>query len=750
MVYKGIYDRTIYYNPLSRHSIISIKTNDPNIPSEARSSYKYKDHLMRFTATGFNLPQSNTVILSLEGEWTKDEKYGYQLQVERCRESIPPTIDGVRAYLASGLLKGIGEKTADAIVAQFGIRALTVLEETPERFLEVKGITEERLMEIRNSYMESRVLRELIALLSPFQANITTAIKIHQHLGEKSVFIIKHNPFELCRFPGFAFKKVDSIAKDIGFPPDYPSRISGATFCMLDKKCRENGHLYLPKEELCKEVLKLLNVGIQLKQRVKLESVEVNLQKMILSGDVVLFKNYIYPKRFFLMEDDAARRIARILVKDTQPVNVAPILTKIKFPISEKQQKAVETAFQHTLSIITGPPGSGKTTVLKAVIEIFQFLYPEGKILLTSPTGRASRRMSEATGYEGAKTLHNALGLLGGADEDAHGDVLEADLIIVDESSMADMRLSARLFAQLKPGARLILVGDPDQLPSVGPGDVFRELIDCALIPVTVLNEIFRQSKDSNIAQNGQLINEGNTDLFYGNDFLFIDCENQSQAAETIQKLYMEEVSRAGIENVQILSPFRQNGEASADRLNRAIREEVNPCVPEVPELRVGSKTFRINDRVMYTQNTKDISNGDVGFIISFNPATETDPATVTVDFNGRRINCSLSAMEGFKLAYAMTVHKSMGSEYDSVIIPILVDHMRMLYRNLVHTAVSRAKKQIYLVGEQDILNIAIRRNKVGERNTALGIRVAQYVKSFTLQASFTQSVNSEQLKMTG
>lgn len=754
MVYRGVYERTVYYNPLSRYSIISIKTNDTNIPKEARSSYQYKDHLIHFIATGFNLPQSDTVILSLEGEWIKDEKYGCQLQVEHCQENIPPTLSGVRAYLTSGRLKGVGEKTAVAIIAQFGVRALDVLEKTPERFLEIRGITEERLSEIRNSYMESRVLRNLIALLSPFQTSAATAMKIQRHLGADSVSIINNNPFELCRFPGFGFKKVDAIAKGIGCPPDDPTRVFGAIFCMLDKKCQEKGHLFLSRDELCKEALKLLNVGINPKLRVTFESVEVNLQKMILGGDVVLYKNYIYPKKYFILEDETARRIAQILVNDNRQVNIAPILAKIKLPMSEKQQNAAQMVFQHRLSIITGPPGSGKTTVLQAVIEIFQFIAPEGKILLTSPTGRASRRMSEATGYDGAKTLHSALGFVVNTDDDDdenfYSDVMEADLIIVDETSMADMWLSAQLFSKLKPGARLVLVGDADQLPSVGPGDVFRELVDCGHIPVTVLNEIFRQSKDSNIAQNSYLINAGNAALSYGDDFIFVDCEDQAQAAKTIQRIYTSEISRVGIENVQILSPFRQNGNASADKLNSVIREEVNPCVPEAPKLRVGSKTFRINDKVMYTQNTKDISNGDVGFIVSFNQATESDQVTVTVDFNGRHVNCSVSTMEGFKLAYAMTVHKAMGSEYDTVIMPILVDHMRMLYRNLVHTAVSRAKKKIYLVGERDILEIAIRRCKIGDRNTALGLRIAQYVKSLSLQAMFTHNADSEQLKMTG
>ena len=758
MGYRCIYDQTVFYNPLNRFSIIRVKTDDTSVPEGARDTYKYKDHLIRFTATGYDLPQSDAVSLELTGEWVKDDKHGPQLQVEHCREIIPPTLGGVRGYLASGLIKGIGDKTAQAIVDRFGVKALEVLEQSPEQLLEIKGITEERLEEIKASYAESHVLRDLMTFLAPFQVSPGTAMKIHQSLGANSLSILQDSPFVLCRFSGFGFKRIDEIAQKAGGRVDAPDRIRGALLYMLDKKCKEKGHLFLEKTELCKAAIRLLNAGVKEKTlRVKSEAMDEQVQDMVLRGNVMAYRDSIYSRRSFVLEDETARRIAVMLAEEHAAIDITQLLAQVcrehSLRLSEKQKTAVETAFQYDLSIITGSPGTGKTTVLKAVLEVWKLLNPEGKILLTAPTGRASRRMSESTGFDGAKTLHSALGLMGGDDDSEYedGDVLDAELVVVDETSMADMWLTAQLFSRLKPGAKLILVGDADQLPSVGPGNVFRELIACGLIPVTVLDEIFRQAKDSLIAYNAKFINENKTSLYYGNDFIFIDSDNEKETAEIIQQIYLEEVCQRSIEQVQILSPYRSDGEASAEKLGFAIREELNPCVPEIPELRVGPKTFRIGDRVMQTQNKGNISNGDLGFIRSFNHATADQEATVTIEFSdARTVKYELSKMGSIKLAYAMTVHKAMGSEYDTVIMPVLAKHMVLLYRNLVYTAITRAKRRIFLVGEKDILFMAIHRCRIDDRNTMLGARIVQYAKSLSLQARLKSPTNVEQMKLTG
>lgn len=367
MSYKGTYDKTIFYDPESRFSIISVKTDDVNVPASARNSYIYRDHLIRFTATGFALPQSDAVEMELEGEWVKDEKHGYQLQVEKCREIVPRTVVGVKGYLASGLLRGIGSATAEEIVNRFGVAALDILERDPDQLLEIRGITRERLEEIKDSYAETHALRDLMTFLSPFEVTAKTAIKIQQTLGSDSVSIVKREPFELCRFPGFGFKKVDGIAQKLGLRPDDPARIMGALQVSLQRRCEEKGHLFIPADDLCKEARKLLNSGLPPRApRLKNEDVLPHLQTLILRGEVVSYKDAIYSRRYFALEDDTAHRIAEILmdneVEEHLDGPVDTVTREIGVTLSDKQVDAVKMALRHRLSIITGSPGTGKTT----------------------------------------------------------------------------------------------------------------------------------------------------------------------------------------------------------------------------------------------------------------------------------------------------------------------------------------------------------------------------------------------------
>ncbi|MBP1736756.1 MAG: helicase, RecD/TraA family [Oscillospiraceae bacterium] len=737
MSYIGIYDKTIFFNPVSKYCVLVIKTDDKNIPPNARSTYRHTDHLIRFTAVGYDLPRTDAVKLELDGEWKTDDKYGCQLQVEQWKEIIPPTRDGVYGYLSSGLLKGIGEKTAAAIVDRFGVEALDILENQPERLLEIKGITEDRLKDIKASYAESRMLRDIMTLLSPFQLTPKAAQKIYEHFGPTSLDILKESPFALCQVPGFGFKRIDAIVRKTDRPLNDPMRIRGAIFYALDDSKSKEGHLYLEHEALMKSAFTLLNEKILLPQmRVRHQEIEDELKNMFLCGDVVSERENVYLPRAYELEDETARRISWILMEEPPKISITRTLEEIKrqlgIILSKKQEEAVEMVFLHNLSIITGSPGTGKTTVLKTVLEVYRKLYDTGKILLAAPTGRASRRMAESTGFSQAQTLHSALGLLG---EDAENSFqkrkgpLDADLLIVDEFSMSDMWLTKQLFSKIKPGAKILLVGDADQLPSVGAGNVFRELICCGLIPVTVLDEIFRQTKDSLIAHNAKFINEAKTSLYYGNDFVFIKCKTQPEAAAAIQRIYFDEIAKSSIEQVQILSAFRSDGEASAEKLNEVIRERVNPAAEDVAELKAGLRLFRVNDRVMQTKNKGEISNGDVGFIRKIcRDASGND--RVLIEFtDDRAVEYGAEDMGTIELAYAMTVHKAMGSEYETVIVPILSAHTILLYRNLVYTAITRAKRRVFLVGQKDVLFMAIHRTKIDKRNTLLGQRIALYHK---------------------
>lgn len=741
MAYIGTYDGKIFYNESNKFCVVNIKTSDNNIPLEARSTRKYKDHLIRFTAVGYEIPLTDTVELELEGEWVKG-KYGLQLQVGKWQEIVPKTVEGVQGYLASGLIKGIGEKTAADIVAKFGVNTLDILDHHPEKLLEVRGITENKLEDIKVSYAESRMLRDLMTLLAPFKLTPKTALRIYQHFGPSSVEILKKSPFELCQISGFGFLRVDAIVRKTDNRPHDPMRIKGAIHYALDDAKGKKGHLFLQRETLAKEALKLLNKTIPVPEmRLQLSEVESVLQDMILNGSVVSAKDDIYHPKVFAQEDETARKIATLLVDQTEKVDITDILEQTKIQVkqmlSPKQEIAVRQAFQYNLSIITGSPGTGKTTVLKMILEVYKKLYPKKDIILMAPTGRASRRMAESTGFDEAKTIHSCLGLVSEEDDNGRSEkagTLDAGLIIVDEFSMVDMWLAKQFFSRIQPGTKVVLVGDPDQLPSVGAGNVFKEMIQCGIIPVTVLDEIFRQAKDSLIAYNAKFINEGNTKLYYGNDFLLINGETQEEVAEAIMECYCQEISQNSIEKVQILSPFRSEGDASSDQLNLNLREMVNPFQCEEDEIRIGGKSFRVGDRIMQTHNTKKVSNGDLGFI-RYIKDTE-DGKKIGMDFGpNRQFEYSLEEMSNIDLAYATTIHKAMGSEYDIVLMPLVKAHSILLYRNLLYTGITRAKKKIILFGQKAVLFMAIHKTEASKRNSHLGERIRMYYKALAKTA---------------
>ena len=739
MGYRGKFDKAIFQDPTSGYCIFSIKSTDTGIPPEARSQYKFRDHMIRFTACGYGLPQTDAVEIMLEGEW-ESNKYGLQLTVEHWEEIIPPTTEGIKAYLASGLIKGIGPKIAEDIVNQFGMDTLTVIEQTPDRLLEIRGITENGLEAIKNSYTESRAVRNLVSYLAPLKVTATTALRIHQVLGANSLSIIRRSPFELCRIPGFGFVRVDDIARKTGCNPNDPMRIQGALFFVLDENRNKNGHLFLSAEDLCNEALALLNAKLLLPSlKLKPEDVSDEMYNVVERGDLTVSGDAVYLPRNYEAEESVALRVAEMLTDSKKAVDISAELEMVKrefgLKLSPKQEEAVKVAFRYDVSIITGSPGTGKTTVLKTVIEVFKKLHRNGKVLLTAPTGRASRRMAESTGFDEAKTLHSALGLVTSDDDMDYingSENIDANLIVIDEFSMVDMWLASKLFAKIEDGTKVLFVGDADQLPSVGAGNVFREFIGCGLIPVTVLNQIFRQSDDSLIPVNAKFINENRSSLYYGNDFVFVECNTQQEASALIQDLYYQAISTKGIENVQILSPYREDGDASAMKLNELIRETINPSSNETDEIKVGSKIFRVNDRVMQTRNKNGISNGDVGFVRSI--THDGSKSTVTIEFTGlRSVEYNLSDLGTIELAYAMTIHKAMGSEYDTVIVPMLSAHTILLNRNLVYTAITRAKHQVYLVGQKAMLHRAVHKNKIDKRNTMLAERITrQYEKLHT------------------
>ncbi len=718
------YERTIFENHESGFCISTFITGDKTVPQGARNT-RINDGKIRFTATGYRLPATDAIDVMLSGRWEQN-KYGLQLSVESFTEIIPQTTKGITAYLSSGLIKGIGEKTAKSIVSTFGIKTLEVFDETPEKLTQIKGISEKKLDKIIASYNQSKSVREIVSYLAPFGVSMSKINKIRTTFGDDALRVVKEDPFMLCTISGFGFKTVDSIARKVKYSPNAPMRIRGAALYILDE-AEMSGHLFLPSEEYKSKVHTLLCDGFD-SEVVSMSEVVNELRRMITAELICIDNKNVYHPRALKAERDTADAINSLL---SNKLNYSADIEK-EIEISEKelsitlstaQRKSVKMCFEHSVSIITGGPGTGKTTVLKVVLDIYKKIR-NGEILLTAPTGRAARRMAESTGHVGAKTLHSALMLTNEDDTYNNTDDLTEDFIIIDEVSMVDMHLAKQFFTRLGKKAHVLLVGDADQLPSVGAGNVFRELMRSGLVPFTMLDAVFRQTKGSRIAMNAHKINNNETDLLYGTDFHLISSDNENEAATAVIQAYSKEVVANGVDNVQILAPFRSRGETSVKSLNDVLRELINPQDTGKPEFKVGNRVFRLGDRVLQTKNKGEISNGDVGFVKHIELSEDND-SSMTVEFSDSRCaEYSAEDTDRLEHSYAMTIHKSQGSEYKTVIIPILTSQFIMLRRNLIYTAITRAKEKVILVGQKKALFMAIHKNDIDKRNTMLAERI--------------------------
>ena len=732
---KCTFERRIFYNPQNGFIVISVRTTDERVPIRARTSYEDPDGYIRFTAVGYHLPQTNQILLELTGEWKFNKRFEqFQLQVTSFEEQVPRTQTGVQAYLSSGLLKGIGEKIAAAIVERFGTDALSVIETDPKRLLEIPGITPTKLQEILESYNQHYEMRNLMMTLGPYHITPTTVFKIQQFFGGEALQVVTERPYELTRIPGFGFLRVDEIARKTGCAANSPARIRAALLYCLAAQ-HEKGHLYLKTNDLRSFSLRLLN---HTTQAVTEREISDELCASILAGKVVSCGEAIYLAQDFAMEDETARHIASLIGSSGANLLLSQVIqntaSDLGISLSTKQQEAVEMVFHNNLSMITGSPGTGKTTVLKVLIHAYRKLFKNAQILLAAPTGKASGRMEASTGCSDAKTLHSLLKLGIEAEEGNYrgNGAVTADLLIVDEFTLADMWLSSVLFSRVTPGTRILLVGDADQLPSVGAGNVFQEMIGSGVIPVTRLHEVFRQAAGSPIIRNAVAIREKRVGLDYGDDFRMAECQTQSDAAVLIEENYLKAVAQSGVENVQVLTPKREDGDVSSVNLNARIREIINPSSATIPEIMIGDRIFRQNDRVIQTRNEKigdekiNVFNGDIGFIrrIETVPGKE---AIITIEFSGSRMaRYTEKDMQSIQTAYAITIHKFMGSECDTIIVPVLMAHSFFLNRNLIYTAVTRAKRKVILVGQKKALAIAIKTDG-NKRNTMLGGRIRQY-----------------------
>ncbi len=718
--------RPIFQNKETGYCIFCYFTEDNSVPVTARSSY-YKDDGIQFTAVGSNLPDTDTIEVELEGRWVKNN-HGTQFEVDSYKEILPRTKEGIKGYLSSGMIKGIGPKTAEVIVEKYGLKTFDVFDHYPDSLLSIKGITESKLKIIMASYHGSQVMRDLAAYLTPFNVTPRKIQKIYESFGERALDTIKNHPFELCKISGFGFLTVDEIAKANKGKLNDPMRIEGCIYYCFEKNDQE-GHLYQDKKMFQERVYEQLNEGYIHEVVSELEVYHV-LCKLVKERQLYYENRALYPAKYYEYETGAAEEIASLLIQKSEPVlNVEFLISEaqkdLSITLSAKQEEAVKKAFSNLVSIITGGPGTGKTTVQKVLLYINEKL--GGKtVLLTAPTGRASRRMAESTGRNDAATMHSVLGLNHSEECEAIDEILEMDFIIADEFSMSDMRLSYEFFRHIKKGARLILIGDMNQLPSVGPGNVFRELIMCGVIPVTTLDMVFRQAENSRIAINAYRIQENNAKFEYGKEFDFYKANSTEHAAQIVEKVYRESVRQYGADAVQVLTPFRKRGEVSVDALNELLRDIVNPAKDGKKEIRYGKRKFRVGDRILHNQNRDRISNGDMGYVADIY-TNEDNVQVARLEFSeGRTVEYSSDDLELIEHALATTVHKSQGSEYPVVILPWVPMFYKMLRREILYTAITRAKVKVVIVGSKQSIYKAVHDTGSDKRNTKLGERVVK------------------------
>ena len=658
-------------------------------------------------------------VLLIEGEWKNHPKYGTQFLAQKWEETMPATAYGIEKYLGSGLIKGVGAVYAKKIVQKFGTNTIAIIEDSPERLAEVDGIGEKRIQRISESWERQKEIKNIMIFLQNYDISTSYAVKIYKHYGNDSIETVKKNPYQLADdIWGIGFKTADKIAFKLGFEKDNPERCRSGILYTLNQLADE-GHVYAEKEQLLKKCQELLEVDISI--------VENALNATVSRNDLIIENDAIYLPAFYYAECGVAEKLLELTESDTIlnnqiQVNISALQQKLNIQYDDIQAQGIQQAVSSKVMILTGGPGTGKTTTTLGIIEALKSL--DNKILLAAPTGRAAKRMTEATGME-AKTIHR---LLEFSPEKGYQrnkeNTLDGDVLIVDESSMIDIVLMYSLLKAIPLHMKLILVGDIDQLPSVGAGNVLRDIIDSQRFPVIRLIRIFRQAQSSQIIMNAHRINHGqypNLRNQLGTDFFFIECEEPEQAASQIVGLVQSRLPKychVNPTDIQVLTPM-QKGVIGAANLNQLLQQNLNPSQTWLTH---GSRTYRLHDKVMQIKNNydKDVFNGDIGTIFDIN----TIDKELTVQFENRFVTYDSSDLDELVLAYAITIHKSQGSEYPIVVMPIMMTHFIMLQRNLIYTGITRAKKMLVLVGTKKAVSYAVHHVTVTKRNTKLKERL--------------------------
>ncbi len=733
----GVIERITYYNPENGYSVLRFR---PDMSARNEIAGLNLEGLM--TVVG-NLPAlSPGEHVQLEGEYITHTQYGIQFQAKMCEKELPVTTVGIERYLGSGMIKGIGPSLAKRIVDYFKEDTIRIIEDDPNQLLDVPGIGPDRTEKIINTWEEQRQVKEIMLFLHDHQVNSNLAVKIIRTYGDQAIEVIKNNPYRLEQdVHGVGFKKADKIAQNLGLSKDHPSRIEAGVFYALNQMVNE-GHVYSPKNMLVESVINLLEVDKSLvdpaikrltsQGRIISERIHVSKTGSIKHPSIPESKisnrdDLIYLKSYYYAETSVADRIRELICHPITPRQGS--LFGDSNELSTDQVRALETAINHPVSILTGGPGTGKTTCLKALIHTLEDL--SVRYALASPTGRAAKRLSEAT-ERPASTIHRLLGYSPAAGfqfNDKH--FLNIRFLIVDEASMLDLLLAYHLLNALKPGSQVLFVGDVDQLPSVGAGDVLRDIIDCGKVPVSRLSTIYRQLEDSQIVLNAHHINQGQMPAFSKTaqgDFFLFPADKAEKAADWIVNLVQvripDQFDMDPVKDIQVLSPLYR-GAAGVDILNKRLQEKLNPPSDRKPEKQVFDRVFRVGDKVMQIRNNydKDVYNGDIGFVKGINNIDQSISVSMADD---RTVLYDFSEVDELILAYAISVHKSQGSEFPVVVIPVLTQHYIMLQRNLLYTAITRASRCCVLVGNRKALRIAINNNQIAKRFTMLWARIQE------------------------
>lgn len=693
--------------------------NQENGWSVMKVKVKGYDNLVTLTGSLLDVPVGS--VLLVDGDWRVDPKYGQQFVAQSWTEVMPATLYGIEKYLGSGLVKGIGPAYARAIVSRFGLETIDVIENDIERLLEVPRLGKKRMEKIRESWEKQKDIKEVMVFLQGHGVSTAFAAKIYRKYEKESIAKVKENPYQLADdIWGIGFKTADGIASKMGYEKNDPRRCRSGILYTLNELAEE-GHVYAEPEQLVEAAVKLLEA--------EEAPVRQALTTMMEAKDVIADNDVIYLPPFYYAENGSAKRLQSLL-SDNSPLN-SDVAAEPEAEYGAKsggivydevQQAAIQKALDSKVMVLTGGPGTGKTTTTQGIIAAFKARHMS--ILLAAPTGRAAKRMTEATGME-AKTIHRLLEYnpMDGYKRNEENP-LEGDALIVDECSMIDILLFYNLMKAIPSNMRLILVGDIDQLPSVGAGNVLRDIIDSRQIPVVRLTRIFRQAQSSRIVMNAHAINAGqfpNIKNGLDTDFFFINQEDADEMVKLIIGLVRDRLPKKyGFppKEIQVLTPM-QRGTVGAGNLNIELQNALNPTGPSLAR---SGYTFRQGDKVMQIRNNydKNVFNGDIGYIT----AVDTNDRTLTVTFDNRLVEYDITELDEIVLAYAITIHKSQGSEFPVVVMPVTMKHFVMLQRNLIYTGITRAKKICVLVGTTKALAYAIRQNTVSKRNTMLKERL--------------------------